>query len=211
VSEPGADPLRAVAPAESSSRTWWLLAAALAGGALVAALIESRRLDWQPGLAWTEPWRWWSAAWVHWSAGHRAANVLGSVLVAALGWRARCDRLDSAAWFAAWPLTQLGLALQPGLLHYGGLSGVLHAGVVVAACGLLQRERGPRRTIGAAVLAGVALKVLLEQPWEGPLRQSPGWDIAIAPLAHLSGAMAGFCCAALVWGWRRLRAAAPPG
>jgi rhomboid family GlyGly-CTERM serine protease len=198
-------PLAVDAHAEHASRSWWCLAAVLAGGSLLAPLLASHHLDWQPALAWSQPWRWWSAAWVHWSVGHAAANLLGTLLVAALGWRAHCSRLDSVAWFVAWPLTHLGLALQPGLLHYGGLSGVLHAGVVVAACQLMQREPGPRRTIGAAVLAGVVLKVLLEQPWLGPLRQAPGWDIAIAPWAHLSGAMAGFWCAAVMWGWRRLR------
>ncbi len=62
---------------------------------------------------------------MHWSDGHRWANIAGTVLVAALGWRAHCDRLDSLAWFVAWPLTHLGLLLQPTLAHYGGLSGVL--------------------------------------------------------------------------------------
>lgn len=140
---------------------------------------------------------------MHWSEGHRWANWVGTLLVAALGWRARCDRFDSGAWFVAWPITQLGLLMQPGLLHYGGLSGVLHAGVVIAACALLRRERGGRQMVGAAILAGVAIKVLLEQPWHGPaLRSSPGWDIAIAPAAHLSGALAGLSAAALAGVWR---------
>ncbi len=73
----------------------------------------------------------------------------------------------------AWPLTQLGLLLQPSLLHYGGLSGVLHAGVVIAALGLLQRESGLRRAVGWLILGGVALKVGMEQPWQGGLRQTP--------------------------------------
>lgn len=144
---------------------------------------------------------------MHWSLGHLGANLAGTALVAALGARARADRADAWAWFAAWPLTQLGLLLQPGLLHYGGLSGVLHAGVVIAAIGLLQRESGVRRTVGALILGGVALKVGLEQPWQGGLRQAPGWQIAIAPAAHFSGALAGLVCgvAAATWRWRRGR------
>lgn len=174
----------------------------LAGGSLLAAWLDPRQLDWQPGLALAQPWRCWSAAWVHWSEGHRWANVAGTVLVAALGWRAHCDRLDSLAWFVAWPLTQLGLLLQPTLAHYGGLSGVLHAGVVVAAVSLLHRERGARRALGAAILLGVALKVGLEQPWQAALQRVPGWDIAIAPGAHLSGALTGGACALAAAFWR---------
>ena len=183
---------------------WWSVAAGLALGALAALWVDAPRLDWQPGLAWTQPWRWWSGAWVHWSLGHMGANLAGTALIAALGARARADRADAWAWFAAWPLTQLGLLLQPSLLHYGGLSGVLHAGVVIAAIGLLQREVGLRRAVGALILGGVALKVGLEQPWQGGLRQAPGWQIAIAPAAHLSGAVAGLVCglAAAAWRWQ---------
>jgi hypothetical protein len=140
---------------------------------------------------------------VHWSSGHRWANLLGTLLVATLGWRANCDRADALAWFGAWPLTQLGLTLQPGLLHYGGLSGVLHAGVVIAAIGLVQREHGLRRKVGLAILGGVVVKVLFEQPWLGPLRQSSGWDILIAPAAHLTGALAGVVCGLAAVAWRR--------
>jgi rhomboid family GlyGly-CTERM serine protease len=183
------------------------VAAGLALGALAATWVDVQRLDWQPGLAWTQPWRWWSAAWVHWSLGHLGANLAGTALIAALGARAGADRADAWAWFASWPLTQLGLLLQPTLLHYGGLSGVLHAGAVIAAIGLLQRDVGLRRTVGALILGGVALKVGLEQPWQGGLRHAPGWQIAIAPAAHFSGAIAGLVCALGASAWRGKRVA----
>ena len=170
---------------------------------MLAGWLDPRQLDWQPSLALTQPWRCWSAAWVHWSEGHRWANIVGTVLVGALGWRAHCDRLDTLAWFVAWPLTQLGLLLQPALAHYGGLSGVLHAGVVVASVSLLQRERGLRRALGASILLAVALKIGLEHPWQGVLHKVAGWDIAIAPGAHLSGALMGSCCALAATFWRR--------
>jgi rhomboid family GlyGly-CTERM serine protease len=184
------------------------VAAVLAVGSILAAWLYPRQLDWQPSLALAQPWRCWSAAWVHWSEGHRWANIAGTLLVAALGWRAHCDRLDSLAWLLAWPLTQLGLLLQPTLAHYGGLSGVLHAGVVIAAVALLQPEQGARRLIGAAIVLGMALKIGLEQPWQGALQRVPGWDIAIAPGAHLSGALMGGGCALVAAIWRRhMRAA----
>ena len=193
----------AAGPSRGAVHGWWAVAALLVAGTLLAAGLNPQQFDWQPSLALTQPWRCWSAAWVHWSPGHRWANIAGTVLVAALGWRAHCDRFDSLAWFAAWPLTHLGLLLQPDLGHYGGLSGVLHAAVVIAGVSLVQRERGTRRAIGAAILLGVALKVGLEQPWQAALQRVPGWDIAIAPGAHLSGALMGAFCGLAAASWRR--------
>ena len=177
---------------------WWLrLAAAFAAASLIAEWLPAPWLDWQPALASTEPWRAFTAAWVHWSALHLGVNLLGAAVVAALGLAARLPAAAAAAWLAAWPLTQAGLAVQPALLHYGGLSGVLHAGVAVAALWLLVRDSGRRRALGAAVMAGLVLKVLLEQPWGPPLRTGGGWDIATAPLAHATGLLAGLLCAGI--------------
>lgn len=167
--------------------------ALLALGTLLVATQPSAPWDWQPALATRQPWRWWTAAFVHWSPGHLGANLAGLALVAALGWRARCGRRATLAWALAWPLTHLGLLLQPALTHYGGLSGVLHAGVATLAVHLL--GQAGRRALGAALLAGLLAKVLLEAPWGAPLRAVPGWDILIAPAAHASGAAAGLLCA----------------
>jgi len=97
----------------------------------------------------------------------------------------------------AWPLTHAALAFQPLLLHYGGLSGVLHAGVAVAALDLVVQPGGRRRTIGWAVFAGLLLKLTQEQPWIGPTQVVAGWDIAIAPLVHVSGTVSGLLCGAV--------------
>ena len=153
-------------------------------------------LDWQPTLALQQPWRCITAAWVHLSGRHLVGNLAGMVLVAAFGRAAGCGGRATLAWAGAWPLTHAALALQPTLGHYGGLSGLLHAGVAVACWQLLRGDRGQRRAVGAVVLAMLVLKLLLEAPWQGgPLRHGPGWDIAIAPLAHSSGALAGLLCA----------------
>jgi rhomboid family GlyGly-CTERM serine protease len=157
--------------------------------------VDPALLRWQPELVATQPWRVVSAAWVHLSPLHLAANLAGTAVVAALGWTAGCDRRAATAWALAWPLTHLGLLAQPALAAYGGLSGVLHAAVAVAAWQLLRGGAGPRRWIGAAIATGLLAKLLGEAPWQGPLRQVPGWDIAIAPAAHASGAMAGWLCA----------------
>ena len=177
---------------------WTSLAALLAAGSLLAWFAPAALLDWQPELAGHEPWRWWSAAFVHWSSLHLGANLLGAALVAALGQVGDLSRRAALAWFIAWPLTQLGLLLQPDLLHYGGLSGVLHAGVAVAAVTLVQGERGRRRAIAGALLFGLAVKLLLEAPWGPPLRHPADWDIAVAPLAHSTGAVCGAVLALLL-------------
>ena len=157
----------------------------------------SAAIDWQPALAWREPWRAWSAAWLHFSGLHLAANLAGAALVGALGWAASVPRRSALAWFVAWPLSQLGLLVRPDLIHYGGLSGVLHAGVAVAALYLIVRTRGPRRVTGIALLVALAAKVLSESPWGAPLRHPAGWDIAVAPFAHASGLLAGLVASAI--------------
>ncbi|MFY8117668.1 MAG: rhombosortase [Roseateles sp.] len=190
-------------PGLSTRRAWgaWpALAAALALLALLAWHLPRTGLDWQPSLAWQEPWRAWSAAAVHLSPQHLLANLAGCAVLAWVGRRAALPPRAALAWLLAWPLTQLGLlVLAPTLVHYGGLSGVLHAGAAVLGLSLLEGARPAReRHIGLALLLGLALKLALEQPLGAPLRQVPGWDIAIAPAAHLSGALAGAICALLL-------------
>ena len=176
----------------------WAGAATLMGlAALALNRVDPTAIDWQPALATHEPWRAWSAVFVHYSGLHLAANLAGAVLVGALGAVARVPSRSVAAWLAAWPLTQFGLALQPALVHYGGLSGVLHAGVAVVVVHLLCNGNTRERRIGLAIAAGLALKVVSESPWGAPLRHPPGWDIAVAPLAHASGVLAGALCAGI--------------
>lgn len=181
-----------------AAAAWPALAALLALLAWLLLSAHSATWDWQPALAWREPWRWWSAAGVHWSGAHLAMNLAGCAVLALLGWRAGLGPRATLAWALAWPLTQLGLLLQPALLHYGGLSGVLHAGVAIVAWHLLNHERGLRRAIGGLLAVGLLAKVIAESPWGAATRTLPGWDFAVAPLAHASGALAGLGCAALL-------------
>jgi len=193
----------------AGSRAWVglavLLCALACGVALAARWLPPEAIDWQPGLAARQPWRAFSAAALHYSALHLGANLLGAVLVGALGVSAELPTRMSWAWFAAWPLTQFGLLVKPELLHFGGLSGVLHAGAAVAATQLLLAARGRRRAIGAAILLCILVKVVSEAPWGEPLRHRPEWDIAVAPLAHATGLLAGVLCALLAHGIATLR------
>ena len=179
--------------ARSGPAAWAGLCLILGALALLGWGRERSGLDWQPALAASQPWRAWTAVAVHYSGLHLLANLAGAVLVATLGVTARVGGREVVALLIAWPLTQAGLLVQPALANYGGLSGVLHAAVAVVGVQLLLAQPGParRRVIGAALLAGLLLKVLIEAPWGAPLRHPEGWDIAVAPLAHASGAVAG--------------------
>lgn len=180
---------------------WTLTGAALAAGALVAFALPGERLDWQPALAWREPWRWWTAAFVHFSPLHLAANLLATAVVVAWGRIARVPTAVAGAWLLAWPLLHLALLAQPQLRHYGGLSGVLHAGVAVVTVWLLVHARGARRSIALIVLSGLAVKIVTETPWRLELQAAPGWGVAVAPLAHLAGAALGLLLGALATAW----------
>ena len=133
---------------------WVMLTAWLCAGAFVVTAISAEdgaalataplanALDWQAALGLREPWRLWTCAWVHWSGAHLLVNALGAIVVAFVGWRARLPAAAALAWFVAWPATQLAMAtlgsdrVAAAMPHYGGLSGVLHAGVVVLGLSL---------------------------------------------------------------------------
>ena len=181
--------------AARAARAWLALTLLLALVALGGWWMPRAALDWQPALAGREPWRAFTAVAVHYSVLHLAANLAGTALVGALGAAARVPLPIAFAWLVAWPLTQFGLLIRPDLLHYGGLSGVLHAGVACVALWLVARERGRRQWVGVAVLAALILKILGESPWGPALQARAGWDIAIAPFAHASGALCGLLCA----------------
>jgi rhomboid family GlyGly-CTERM serine protease len=180
------------------ARGWLAMSVLLAATAATLWWAPRELLAWQPSRALEQPWRAWSAAFVHWTPWHLGANLLGCAVVAAFGIAARVPARATVAWLVAWPLSHAALALQPALTSYGGLSGVLHAGVVIAAWNLLRHDTGRRRLIGAAVMAGLAVKLLLERPWGAPTQQVAGWDFPVAPLAHVTGAIAGLLCAMLL-------------
>jgi len=176
------------------SIAWCALAALLVAGTLLAQAVPATAIDWQPGLAWRQPWRWWSAAFVHYSPAHLAGNLLATVLVGAYGWAARAPLAMALAWWVAWPLTHLALAGQADLPHYGGLSGLMHAGVAIVNVHLLANGQRAQRFIGGWGAVLLVAKVVSETPWRGGIQHSPDWDIAIAPVAHLSGLLAGLAC-----------------
>ena len=129
-------------------------------GAALAWPIDPAAIDWQPARVASEPWRAVSAACgpLQRAPSRRQSRRLGAGRAARLV-RARAVAERARRGLIAWPLTQLGLLARPDLLHYGGLSGVLHAGVACVAWRLIVHEHGRRRAIGVLTLALVAIKV----------------------------------------------------
>lgn len=223
---------------------WWALCLALALPTLLlnAALriwlphgsvpLDTAVASWPPlaqalalrpdaGLS-QAPWVWWSTAWLHGSTPHLLRNLAGLALMAALVALMRPSRHAALAGWLAWPLTQVGMLMQPSLGSYVGLSGVLHAGVTVLALDALMRQaRQPRpgptsltaphtvsrlapsdtglRLGAIALLAGLSAKVLMENPWGQALVASPSSAINVAPWAHLSGCAAGALATSVPW------------
>ena len=195
------------------SRAWALVALAAVAFSLLAQALPRELLQWEPARAWREPWRWWTAGFVHHGWTHLALNLAACAVTGLYGQRAAraCAGTEAEAarlawrwagcWLLAWPLTHLGLLAWPqlaSLAYYGGLSGVLHAAVGVVCVGLLVngRTRGPR-FVGACVLAGLAAKIVLEEPLGPGVRPVPGWEVGVVPLAHATGALAGLLVALL--------------
>ena len=160
--------------------------------------LAAETLDWQPALAFRQPWRAFTAVFVHYSVAHLIGNLAGVALAGVFGVVARVSSRMAWAWLAAWPLTHWGLLVKPDLAHYGGLSGVVHAGVAIVIAYVLATGTRAQRLVGTAVLAGFCGKLLSESPWGAALRYPAGWDIAVAPIAHATGALAGALCAVLM-------------
>lgn len=193
--------------ADTAGRAAWVGVALLLGACALAGWPLTRdAIDWQPQRASSEPWRALTAVGVHYSGQHLGVNLVGLAVTALFGLVARAPVRLAMAWLAAWPLTQLSLLVRPELAHYGGLSGVLHAGVAVVVVWLLVAGTRAQRMAAGAVAIGLGAKLLSEAPWGPVLRHPPEWDIAVAPLAHTTGALAGTVCSALaLWLPRRAR------
>lgn len=159
----------------------------------------------QPALGWAQPLHsWWTSAWLHGSDAHRATNLGALLLLAIMGGLPALSRGAALAWFLAWPLTQMGLLLQPDpIASYAGLSGVLHAGLVVVSLHALAANH-PRfpRWMAALLLLGVVAKLIMENPFAHRLVQPAGSDITVVPWVHLSGTVAGLLCALFTCLWR---------
>jgi membrane associated rhomboid family serine protease len=197
------DPVKPSSLSAITDHSWLTTAALLALGAVLAWHLPGLMLDWQPGLVCLQPWRAFTAVFVHYSLPHLAGNLLATALVAAYGWAAHAPRHITTSWWLSWPLMHLALLGQPALQHYGGLSGLMHAGVACVNVGLIFSGKRGQTIVGAIMHVMLSLKIMSETPWLSAVQMSPDWDIPIAPIAHLTGFALGMACAVLMECWVR--------
>ena len=135
-----------------------------------------------------EAWRLVSGHLVHLGVGHLWPNLAATAIIGLLfeGVFRNADWVRVGAASAA--AIDLGLyALEPQVLWYVGLSGVLHGYVAAGALALLVR----RDKLGVVLAIGLAAKLVFEQV-AGPVpftAESVGGPVVVA--AHLYGVVGG--------------------
>ena len=150
-------------------------------------------LTWRAGEWTARPWSLWSSAWVHLNRPHLVGNVLAMGGVAAAGWVLRPGARCTLAWLLAWPLTQVSLLLWPQVGYAVGLSGLMHAGILVLAVQVALRRlpiQGARFWGGLLVVV-VLTKVLLERGWSQPIVWDADSRLPVVLAAHTTGAFWG--------------------
>jgi rhomboid family GlyGly-CTERM serine protease len=183
---------------------------ALVALAVMAAelFLPGGALEYRRDLLAIEPWRLFTGHFVHLTFLHAALNAVALLLIG----RLFADRLRPAELFAVLGVAPLLISilfwlLMPKLEWYRGLSGVLHA-LFFAGCVMwIASTAGRSRWLPVAALAGGAIKVLAEQPWDSSFPLHQALRIAVVPQAHLLGAIVG-TAAGLLLRLRRRRSAA---
>ena len=146
-----------------------------------------------------EPWRALSGhlahlSWLHWAVNAVALVALAALLAPWLSARAQAGTLAAAGLGVAGMLA-LG---WPEVAWYRGLSGTLHGLYFAGTLVWCVRARGGTRWLPAALLAGGAIKLVLEQAWHYEPASLAWLGAPVVAPAHLAGALVGLGCAALV-------------
>jgi len=149
----------------------------------------------RPGLAAGELWRLMSAHFVHLGIAHLLLNAAGLLLV----WYLVSASFSNARWLLVTLLVVAGVDaglwfLEPQLVWYVGLSGLLHG---LLAAGIVAGLRSGR--IDLLILALLVAAKLVYEQLVGPLpgsEQSSGGAVIVA--SHLYGAITGVFAAMLM-------------
>lgn len=155
-----------------------------------------RGLAWHADT-WTQtPWTGWTASLVHLSWIHLGANLLGLGAVAVLGYAVRAGGFAVAALLLAWPLSNLGLVLWPNVSTCAGLSGLLHAATAIlwSFVAINLKTTAGNRFLAWMLFGGVALKLMLEQPWAIPVVFDPNFGFEVIQASHWLGTLVGATC-----------------
>lgn len=177
----------------------WLPPAVAIGIAGTSALFgdagrEALAFD-RAGLATGELWRLLSAHFVHLGVSHLLLNAAGLLLV----WYLVSSSFSTAQWLLVTLLVLAGVDaglwfLEPQLVWYVGLSGLLHG---LLAAGIVAGFRPGR--IDLLVLGLLVTAKLVYEQLVGPLpgsEQSSGGAVIVA--SHLYGAITGVIAAMLI-------------
>lgn len=149
-------------------------------------------LEYRQAVAFSQPWRLFTAHFVHLTLLHAALNAVALLLLA----RLFGDRLRPAAFFgilfgAPFVISLAFRGLLPELHWYRGLSDVLHA-IYFAGCVVwIAKAKDRERWLAIAALLAGLVKVLVEQPWRAGFPVHEVLKIAVVPQAHLIGAVVG--------------------
>jgi len=174
----------------------WLPAACLSAVVLVLGALGQAGRD---ALAWSRPeiasgelWRLFSGHFVHLGTSHLVLNLVGLWLV----WYLVADTFRTPHWLAVTACAVAGIdlgfwLLEPRLVWYVGLSGVLHA---LLAAGVVAGLAGRRRE--SPLLAAFLLGKIVYEQLAGPLPGSEGSTGGpVIVDAHLYGALSGLVAA----------------
>lgn len=192
--------LRQSGPVKGISAADLLLPAAIiavssiiaAVGSPARALLKYDRL----AIADGEWWRLVSGHFAHLGASHFALNIAGLCLI----WLLLGNRISARAWILSLCVIIAGIdlgfwMLNPNLLWYVGLSGVLHGLLVTGALAGI-----PSSATESAVVLGLVFAKIIYEQIAGPM---PGSESAsggpVVVDAHLYGAIAGLLIGIPFW------------
>ena len=184
---------------QTSAAGVWLLPALIAGtagilelfGATARALLSYDR----PALLDAELWRLLSGHFVHLGVSHLLLNVAGLLLI----WYLISAYFSWRQWLLIMATVIIGIDLgfwflQPQLIWYVGLSGMLHG---LLAAGIVAGTHSGR--LDAWILGVVLAAKLVYEQLVGPLpgsAETSGGAVIVA--AHLYGAVSGAAAAGLI-------------
>lgn len=149
-------------------------------------------LEYRRALLGAQPWRLITGHFAHLSLLHAVVNCVALLLLTELF----ADRLQALEQWAVLLGAPIAISLvfwiaMPQLAWYRGLSGVLHALYFTGCIVWLRTSHGRARWLPLAALAGGAIKVVLEQPWDASFPWEDWLGAPVVPQAHLIGALVG--------------------
>ncbi len=176
----------------------WLLPALIAAGAGILEIFGTTARSLlsydRPALLEAELWRLITGHFVHLGVSHLLLNIAGLLLI----WYLISASFSRRQWLLIMLTTIAGIDLgfwflEPQLVWYVGLSGLLH-GLLAAGVVAGIRARRPDAWILAVVLIGKLTYEQLAGPLPGSVATAGG---AVIVAAHLYGAIAGGIAAGL--------------